>query len=152
MYREPLCLHPELPFVVCHLAAHQRALPLLHRSYGLMSQTKILFPPSVYKPRRGVLAGCCRPLLEDGLSRCYLRNPCMGARSRTAQCLSSAFARFFLENFGLTLLVRSSTHWILAAMQLLRRVLFRGCRHSFMFKLPYSLAPLIAPTAKDQRL
>jgi len=31
-------------------------------------------------------------------------------------------------------------------------VTFRGCSHSFMFQLPYLLAPLIAPTAKVLRL
>jgi len=53
-------------------------------------------PSFGYEPRQEVLTGCCQPLMEDGLSRCYLRTPCMGARTRTPQCLSSAHTRFFL--------------------------------------------------------
>ena len=35
-----------------------------------------------------------------------------------------------------------------AAKQLPRRTIFRGCRHSITFKLPYSLGPQVAPTAE----
>ena len=44
------------------------------------------------------------------LPRCYLRNPCMGVGIPTPQCLPSAYTRFFLESFGLTLLGRGSAH------------------------------------------
>lgn len=43
---EPLCLQQTLPLAAWHLAPHQKALPLLHRSYGLMRQTKILLSAS----------------------------------------------------------------------------------------------------------
>jgi len=33
-------------------------------------------------------------------------------------------------------------------MQLLQGMLFRGCSHSVMFRLPYLLGPQIAPTAE----
>ncbi len=37
-------------------------------------------------------------------------------------------------------------------MQLQQGLLFRGCSHSFMFRLPYSLDPPVAPTAEAQCL
>ena len=55
-HREPLCLLRVLPSVVGCPAAHQQALPRLHRSYGLMRQTTILPPTSVVP----ISAGPCR--------------------------------------------------------------------------------------------
>ncbi len=52
-------------------ALRQRALPLLHRSYGLMRQTKTLLLISVSLIQQ-VFAGCCQSLLGVGLSRRYL--------------------------------------------------------------------------------
>lgn len=66
-----------------------------------MRQTLILLLTSVSLFRQ-VFAGCCEPLLEEGLSRPYLRNPCMGARTRTPQRLPGAHTRFFPESSGLT--------------------------------------------------
>jgi len=51
---------------------------------------------------RWVLAGCCQPLLRNGPSRHYLRNPCIGAQTPTPWFPSSALTRFFPEGFGLT--------------------------------------------------
>jgi len=65
---EPLCPARVLPPPGWPPRPPRRALPLLHRSYGLMRQTKSLPPPSVF-PRWRVLAGCYQPLLEDGPSR-----------------------------------------------------------------------------------
>jgi hypothetical protein len=59
-----------------------------------------------------VFAGCCESLLEDGPSRHYLRNPCVGAWTPTPQRPFSAFARFFLKDNGLTLDVRGSARRI----------------------------------------
>ena len=95
-----------------------------------------------------VLAGCCEPLLEDGPSRHYLRNPCVGAWTPTPQRPFSAFARFFLKGNGLTLVVRSSAHQIGPYNATSTGLFFRGCSHFFMFRLPHSLDPQIAPTAK----
>ena len=103
---EPLCLI--------------EALPLLHRSYGLMRQTKTLPSYSAFIIRR-VRAGCCRSLLGDGLSRRYLCNPSIGAWTHTPGCLSGALVRFFPESSSLTLVAPSSAHPQLAAMQLQRR-------------------------------
>jgi len=65
-----------------------------------------------------VLAGCRQPLLGDGPSRRYLRNPYIGAWTPTPWCPSGAFTRFFPEDIGLTLPNRRSTHQIFPAMQL----------------------------------
>ena len=59
-----------------------------------------------------VFAGCCESLLEDGLSRHYLCNPCVGAWTLTPRRPFSALARFFLKGNGLTLVVRSSARQI----------------------------------------
>jgi hypothetical protein len=69
VYREPLCLSRVLPPIVYCPAAHQRELPLLHSSYGLMSQTKILLPPSVSLVRRSVqvVVGPCWKLALPGV-------------------------------------------------------------------------------------
>ncbi len=85
-------------------------LPDLHRSYGLMRQTKILLPTSVPLFRQ-VFAGCDEPLLEDGPSRRYLCDPCMGAWVRTPPRPSGAFVRFFPLSIGLSLGVKGSAHW-----------------------------------------
>ena len=65
-----------------------------------------------------VYAGCCYSLLGDGPSRRYLRNPCMGAWTRTPQCSPGALARFFPEDIGLTLEGRCSAHHTTPALQL----------------------------------
>ena len=96
----------------CHVyAQNQRALPLLLSSYGLMRQTKTLALSRFYSDQC-VFAGCCKSLLGDGLSRHYLRNPCVGAWTPTPQRPFSAFARFFLKDNGLTLDVTGSARQI----------------------------------------
>jgi len=85
--------------------------------------------------------------LGIGLSRHYLCNPCVGAWTPTPQCPSSALARFFPEDNGLTSDVTGSAHQTTPIMQLQQGNLFRGCSHSVMFRLPRSLDPQIAPTA-----
>ena len=59
---------------------------------------------------RQVFAGCCRPLLEDGLSRCYLPSLCVGAWTPPPRCLSGALVRFFPKSFGLTIAESGSAH------------------------------------------
>ncbi len=85
----------------------QSELPNLHRSYWLMRQTKILLPTSVSLFRQ-VFAGCYEPLLEDGPSRRYLCDPCMGAWVRTPPRLVGALVRFFPSSIGLPLVSRGS--------------------------------------------
>ena len=120
MYREPLCLLKVLPLEARCSPSCRKALPFHHRSYGLMSQTKILLLPSVV-PRQQVFAGCCQPLLEDGLSRCYLRNPCIGVSTPTPWRPFGALARFFPKGCGFTSEVTGSARQMTAAKQLQRR-------------------------------
>jgi hypothetical protein len=101
MRREPLYPRLVLPPVAWRFTPHRKALPFLHCSYGLMGQTKTLPPSSIYLLRR-VFAGCRQSLLGVGSSRQYLCNPCVGAWPPTPQCPSSAIARFFPEDNGLT--------------------------------------------------
>ncbi len=123
--REPLCLLEALPLVARRQAPRRRALPLLHRSYGLMGQTQSL-PASSDFPRRRVFAGCSRPLLGEGPSRRYLRSPCRGAWTHTPRRSSGALARFFPVDVGLTFGGRGSARRSIAAMQLLRRRVFEA--------------------------
>ncbi len=66
-------------------------------------------PPAGFGfPIQQAFAGCCQSLLGDGLSRRYLRNPCMVAWTRTPQRPSGALTRFFPEDFGLAVLITDS--------------------------------------------
>jgi hypothetical protein len=100
---------------------------------------------------RRVFAGCRQSLLEDGPSRHYLCNPCVGAWTPTPQCPPSALARFFPGDNGLTSDVTDSAHQTTPALQLQQGILSRGCSHSVMFRLPRSLDPQVAPTAVPQK-
>jgi len=111
-----------------------------------MRQTKTL-PPSSIQLLRQVFAGCRKPLLGDGPSRHYPCNPCVGAWTPTPQCSPGAHARFFPEDNGLTSDVTGSAHQTLPIMQLQPGISSRGCSLSFMFRLPRSLGPQVAPTA-----
>ena len=146
---EPLCPMSALPPWGRHRSPPRRALPLLHRSYGLMRQTFTLPRPLVSLLPQ-VFADCCQPLLGQGPSRHYLCNPCVGAWTPTPRCPSGAQSRFFPENIGLTLSVTGSPHQFAPAMQLLQGKLFRGCSHFIMFRLPRLLDPKVAPTAAFQ--
>ena len=127
-------------------ASPQKALPFLLRSYGLIRPTKIL-PLTWISPIHQVFAGCCKPLLEVGGSRRYLHNPCIGAGTLTPPRPSGALARFFPVGIGLTLEVTRSAREKYPCMRLHQGEVSRGCSHSFMFRLPCSLGPQIAPTA-----
>ncbi len=71
----------------------QSELPDHHRSYWLMRQTIILMPTSVSLFQQ-VFAGCYKPLLEDGLSRRYLCDLCIGAWIHTPPRPNGAFRPF----------------------------------------------------------
>ena len=90
--------------------------------------------------------------LEDGPSRHYLCNPCVGAWTPTSQCPSGALARFFPEGNGLTSNVTRSAHQKYTCNATSTGKVSRGCSHSLMFRLPRSLAPQVAPTAKELSL
>jgi hypothetical protein len=151
MTESPFAHKQVLPLVLWCRAPHQRALPLLHRSYWLMRQTRSLSLTSVSLFQR-VIAGCRQSLLGGGLSRHYLCNPCAGAWTPTPLCPSSAFARFFLEANGLTSEVTRSAHRKCPSNATSTGTASRGCSHSITFRLPRSLDPQVAPTAEAQRL
>ena len=96
-----------LPAAAKCLASRQSELPLLHRSYGLMRQTKILLTDFVFLIRK-VFAGCCQPLLEVGPSRRYLCDLYIGAWTRTPPRSIGASVRFFPIDIGLSLGSRRS--------------------------------------------
>ncbi len=125
----------------------QSELPNLHCSYWLMRQTKILLPTSVSLFRQA-FAGCYEPLLEDGPSRRYLCDPCMGAWVRTPPRLVGALVRFFPSSIGLPLGSRGSAPWKLSHNAAFCGKHSRGCNHSFIFRLPYLLGPPTALTVK----
>ena len=113
-----------------------------------MRQTKILLSTSVPLFRQ-VFAGCCEPLLEDGPSRRYLCDPCIGAWVLTPPCLIGALVRFFPLSIGLSLGVRGSAHGIVPTKQLYVGRCSRGCNHSLTFRLPYLLGPPTVLTIRD---
>ncbi len=146
-HREPLCPGEGVTVSRNSVSAlFQPALPGLHRSYWLMRQTKILLPTSVSLFRQ-VLAGCYEPLLEDGPSRRYLCDPCLGAWVRTPPRPSGAGVRFFPLGIGLPLGSRGSARER-SRNAAFRGGIFRGCNHSVMFRLPCLLGP---PTAQTVR-
>ena len=123
----------------------QRTLLLLPRSYGLMRQTISLHTPRL--TLGAVFAGCCKSLLDSGLSRHYLCHPCVGAWTHTAPCPSGALTHFFPNDNGLTSRQTRSTHEITPAKRLRQGAYFRGCSHSITFRRLHSLDLQIAPTA-----
>ena len=78
----------------------------------LLAHAPDQIPPAAYGHCLGrrVFAGCWQPLLGDGLSRHYLCNPCVGARSLTPGCPPGARARFFPGDNGLTPNLTGSAH------------------------------------------
>ena len=115
--RAPLPDRGVTPAGVMSPASRRRALPLPHRSYELMRQTKAILSYSAFLIRR-VLAGCCQSLLGIAPSRHYLCNPCVGAWTPAPRCPSGAHTRFYPENFGLALGVTGLAHQSTPAMQL----------------------------------
>jgi hypothetical protein len=74
---EPLCPPRALPSAARSQAPRQRALPLLHHSYGLMRQTKILSPPTVDalvgESLQVVVSPCWKMALPDVISTICVR-------------------------------------------------------------------------------
>ena len=97
---------------------------------------------------RWVFAGCHQSLLGDGPSRHYLCNPYVGAWTHTPSCPPGASAHFFPESNGLTPRETRSAHETIPAMRLPQGAVFRGCSHSFTFRLLHSLGLQIAPTTE----
>ena len=150
MCRESLCPKQVLPALACRLASCQKALPFLHRSYGLMRQTITLLLPSA----SAWSAGLCRlPQTPAG----KWPFPALSLQSLHG-CLDPYLAVFprricpFLpgerrphvrsETFGTPIYSHIATSVGHA---------FRGCSHSVMFRPPCSLDPPVAPTAENSQ-
>ena len=98
---EPLCPNSALPSWGRRLAPSRKALPSLHRSYGLMRQTFTLLPISGYALIRKVFAGCCQPLLRKGPSQRYLCRPSLCAGTPAPAAPKVLFSRFYPWDIGL---------------------------------------------------
>ena len=147
MCREPLCPQQVLPLTLWHPAPHQRALPLLHRSYWLMRQTKTLPSTSVVPNTTGlrrlppVPAGrwTFPTLLCKSFTRCLGPYP-GGLLWCLCPLLPIETSAFPMRTQG-----RLSYHYRRATS--LRGAQFRGCSHSFTFRPPALLTTQVAPTA-----
>ncbi len=107
-HREPLCLSDGVTIVQDHLAdGLSRSYPTFIAHTGSCARPK---SSCFLQPRLGqqVFAGCYEPLLEDGPSRRYLCDPCIGAWVRTPPRLVGALVRFFPSSIGLPLGSRGS--------------------------------------------
>ena len=117
---------------------------LLLRTHAPDQNPPILFVPLI----RRVLADCRQSLLGGGPSRRYLCNPSIGAWTLTPGCLSGVLVRFFPESYSLTLVAPTSAHPASRRNATSTTTLLRGGSHFVMFRLPWSLAPQVAPTAQ----
>ena len=92
-----------------------------------------------------VFAGCRQSLLDGGPSRLYLCKSFLGCLAPYLGVSSGASARFFPEDFGLPHAMTGSAFSHLPVQRLQHGAIFRGCRHSFMFRPPSLLATQVAP-------
>ena len=142
---EPLCTLEVLPLTSRSPGPRQRALPHLHRSYGLMRQTKTLLSTSVVPSPTGLCS-------LSSLTAASWPFPTLSLRiflwmlgpipRRFSWCTDSFLPRRHRP---------SPTSERLGTQQypycnFVRR-LFRGCSHSLMFRPPDLLATQVAPTA-----
>lgn len=148
--QEPLCQVRTLPSPVCPHKTPQKALPLFHRSYGLMRQSIHLlrFSAQPYTP------GLCRLLPAPAGEWTF---PTLSPQS-LYRCLDpypvvSLWCSFPFLPKGHRPHVRSETFGtpIVSCIAASAGHVFRGCSHSFMFRRPYSLGPQTAPTASLSR-
>jgi len=124
----------------------RRALPLRHRSYGLMRQTKTLPPVSVPfadGSSQVVANPCWEMALPDVISAflVWVLGPIPRDVTSVRLPVSSRGAAAVAQG------ARSLAHPTNPAKQFPRGVLYRGCSHSLMFRPPHSLGPPAAPTA-----
>lgn len=141
-YREPLCpsrgVTPQQSGVQRRFG---RRYPAFIAPMGSCAVPLSSRPPLALALYGGSLQVAPSPLLDLGTSRRYLRSLCIGARTRAPQFPFSAYSRFFPKGFGLASTSTGSAHRNLAAMQLQRRLLFRGCSHSLNVRAPILARP-----------
>ncbi len=145
-YREPLCPSKALP------SAGRRQHRLGRHYPAVVAHTgSCAGPPPSHRLRfslgRWVFAGCCESLLEDGPSRRYLHKPCIGAWTHTPSRPFGAHTHYFPNGIGLTQGGTGSARETPPRRDFYVGEGFRGCSHSFTFRLLCSLDPLVAPTA-----
>jgi len=93
-----------------------------------------------------IFAGCCQPLLGEGLSRRYLCESLPTCLDPYSGCSCGALARFFPQDNGFPYVrTRSALGNTRTATSV--RTLFRSCSHSLMFRPAGLLATQVAPTA-----
>ena len=143
---EPLCPQQALPH--CGMVSRTTSEGIIPPSLLIRTHAPDQNPPADFSCPSCGGSLSRRAGLGDGPSRHYLCNPCAGAWTPTPQCSPGALARFFPGDNGLTSDVTGSAHQTLPVMQLQQGKVFRGCSHSFMFRLPRSLDPQVAPTAE----
>jgi hypothetical protein len=127
-----------------------RVLPLRHRSYWLMRQTKTLPPipvPFVDGSSQVVANPCWEMVLPDVISAflVWVLGPIPRNVTSVRLPVSSRGATAIAQG------ARSSAHPTIPAKQFPRGILYRGCSHSLMFRPPHSLGPPAAPTAGRKR-
>ena len=143
--REPLCASNGVTAHALHLGAGRRALPRLHRSYRLMRQTARLPSASVVP----VPSGLCRLCRVPAASRPF---PTLSLRSLYRRLgpypatLGRCIYPFLPARPRPLHRVNCIGSWKDPASQLCAGAEFRGCNHSLMFRLRYSLGPQSAPT------
>lgn len=123
-------------------------LPSPHRDYGLMRQTSTLSPPThnglVGESLQVAAYPCWEKVFPDVLSSLCVevRGPVPRRASAVPLPVSSrrASASPYMQE------VRRAETPAMIAPSMTNR--FRGCSHSFMFRLPHLLGPQIAPTAE----
>ena len=144
---ESLCPMSALPPSGRRVPPPLRALPLIHRSYGLMRPSPLALLSFGLSLVRGVFAGCDQPLLPAGCSRRYLCEsffrcliPCHGGPTKCIYLFLPSCHRPppEVEWVGFPLLTANTTF---------RGPAFRGCRYSIMFRPPNLLVSQIVPTA-----
>lgn len=96
-----------------------------------------------------VFAGYSESLLEVGPSRRCLCDPCIGAWVLTPPRLCGAIIRFFPLEHRPPLRSKRIGSWELSHKQLHMRRCSRGCNHSLIFRLPYSLGPPAVLTIRE---
>ena len=141
-----------LPALAGRLASCRKVLTFLHRSYGLMRQTKTLLPPSA----SAWSAGLCRllqapagrwpfPALSlQSLHGCLDPYPAASPRCICPFLPGEHRPHVRSETFGTPIFFSHIATSVGHA--------FRGCSHSVMFRPPCSLDPQVAPTAKNNLL
>lgn len=98
---ESLCPTSVLPPLGRRDPPPRRALPLRHRSYGLMRQTRPALPSFGFCLVRGVFAGYYQPLLPAGSSRRYLCESFLRCLGPYHDGLQVACTCYFPCNIGL---------------------------------------------------